>query len=312
MNAIERRIQDLYNYQPDPTAQADLAQFWETLLRRPAVGEIHAEAQDGVPGMRVKTLSYTGFDDTTLYADLIVPEQASAPLPCVIVFPGYTSGRGLPVQHAPWILAGMAVLAVDVRGQGGQTGNRLGSEHGMTRGWISEGILQRERSYYAALAVDARAAVHAAGMQPEVDASRIGVVGGSQGGGLALLTAAIAPEVKVVLADIPNMCHMDYGLLNTTGSLTELADFCRRFPEHLDTVLRNISYFDMLNLAERVSQPAMLSVGLKDTVCMPEQIFPVFGKLASQTKHLEIYPFAGHEVGPRQRQQGWTFVAEHL
>ncbi|MBC8080306.1 MAG: acetylxylan esterase [Gorillibacterium sp.] len=64
--------------------------------------------------------------------------------------------------------------------------------------------------------------------QPEIDPERIIVMGTSQGGGLALVTTALQPQVKVTVASIPNMCNMDHGLL-ITSSMTEASEYVSRF-----------------------------------------------------------------------------------
>src|SRR6185503_2424826 len=48
--------------------------------------------------------------------------------------------------------------------------------------------------------------------QPEVDPARLIVGGMSQGGGLALVTAALAPQVVACLADMPWLCDIDRAL----------------------------------------------------------------------------------------------------
>lgn len=58
-----------------------------------------------------------------------------------------------------WIVKGIAVFSVDVRGQCGETGNSLGSQHGIVKGWVTEGILDVDRCYYKTIAVDALRAV---------------------------------------------------------------------------------------------------------------------------------------------------------
>lgn len=315
MNAIERRIQELHDYKPDRTAEPDLDAFWEKTLAEVNGDDFQYERRERptlLNGAEAYDVTFTGFAGTTIHGLFVKPAHAGGPMPCLINYPGYTGFKPDPEQFAKWIAMGIAVFAVDARGQGGATGNTLGSSHGMVKGWITEGILDRDRCYYKALAFDNLRAVRWAFNQPDIDAERIGVTGGSQGGGSALLAAAFSPKLRLVAADIPNLCHMDYGVLHSTGSLTEIAEFCRRFSEHTETVLRNISYFDLLNLADRITIPALLSVGLKDTVCMPETIFPVYHAIASKEKNLEIYPFTGHAVEAEQVRKTERFVLKHF
>lgn len=316
MNAIHQRIEELKAQRPAKTGASDLDLFWDTMLDKYKAKPLEAKREEVATrfhGMKVLKVSYKGFDDTVIHGQLLLPTwKSDVPYPCVVIFPGYTAGKGAPEDYAPWLLMGIAVFAVDVRGQGGETGNQLGSSHGMITGWVTEGILDKEHSYYMAITIDAYKAIDWVAEQEDIDSNRIAVVGASQGGGLSLITAALHRQVSLVLADIPNMCRMDYGMMHGVGSLREIAEFCRKYPEHLERVLTNISYFDMLNLAERISVPLLMSVGLKDDICLPEQIFPVYDLISSSEKNLEIYPFTGHSVEAAQRKKGMAFIYDHF
>jgi cephalosporin-C deacetylase len=317
MNAIEKRIDELNRYCPDRTAPADLKEFWERTKAEAIETDFSSnkvEKTTYMADMKVYEVQYEGFGDTQIHGLFMLPKHASEekPRPCLVTFPGYTSDKGTPDDFARWIMMGIAVFSVDVRGQGGETGNRLGSSHGMTKGWVTEGLLDLEYSYYKAMAVDALRAVSWASKQPEIDTSRIGAMGASQGGGLALLVTALHEAVCMTVADVPSLCHIDYGVLHSTGTLSEVAEFCRKHPDQLSHVLNNLSHFDLLNLADRIHVPVLISVGLKDPVCTPEQIFPVFHSLASVDKKLEIYPFTAHTVEPAQKQKAIDFVYERF
>ncbi len=312
MNSIEKRLADLHQYRPDATAPDDLDAFWECTLRdaeqRP-MNDRRERTDSLSPYIEAYKVTYEGFDDTPIHGWYLLPSFAQrGKLPCVVLFHGYLGSKSYPEKHANWLLLGYAVFAVDVRGQGGETGNRLPQSFGMTKGWITQGLLDPETSYYRAITVDALKAVQWAAAQPEIDAGRIVVAGASQGGGLALLTAALSDIPSKAVADIPNMCHMDFGILNSTGSLTEAAEFVSRHPEHLERVLRTLSYFDMLNLAERIRKPVFVSVGLKDTICLPETIFAVYNRIASP-KQLQVYPFNGHYTSGDHFRKIASFLA---
>jgi len=313
LNAIEKRIEELYRFAPCSTPPEDHADFWNRTIEE-ALGSPFPSSRTAIDslmdGAAAYDVTYEGFAGTPIRGTLMLPAFKAGPYPCLLTFPGYTGGRGTADRYAHWLLMGVAVFAVDVRGQGGDTGNTLDSEFGMTRGWITQNILDPERSYYRAVAVDGLRAAEWMAEQPELDRSRLGVVGGSQGGGLALLVSAAHPSIGLTIADIPNMCNMDHGVLHSTGSLSEVADFGRRYPERLPEALRTLSYFDLLHMGERIEHPVLMSVGLKDTVCLPEQVFPMFQAIASVDKRLEIYPFTGHSVEAEQVRKGMKFVRD--
>jgi len=93
------------------------------------------------------------------------------------------SGASMVANAAPLIEAGFGVLLLDLRAHGGSDGERLTHGH-------------REVD-------DLRVAHdHVAG-RPDVGAGRIGMLGGSMGGSLAILAAAANPGVQAVVAESP-------------------------------------------------------------------------------------------------------------
>lgn len=314
MNAVTNRIDKLSLTQAPLTKQPDFDSFWKNALD---TCRSHPFQTERVlePTLLRHTDSYRvqfqGYDETPLYGWYLVPKRmdTSKKLPCIVIYHGYPGGKGFAENYARWLMMDVAVFAVDVRGQGGETGNLLQQTHGMTRGWYSQGILDRDNSYYKAVVLDAVRAIDWAAEQPEVDPSRIAVYGESQGGGLALSATALYGTVAATVAHIPNMCWMDYSVMHSTGTLSEVGQLASIFPDELDGILRTLSYFDVNNLAERIRNPVLLSVGLKDMVCWPETIFAAFNQLGSQHKEILTDPFAGHSVSGAFQHKGMTFVA---
>ncbi|NOU94661.1 alpha/beta fold hydrolase [Paenibacillus sp. LMG 31456] len=298
-NAIQKKIEDLKKLNPPLTAREDLSSYWEQTLSRFSSKPLN-DSREKILGPQAFVdayrVSYEGFDNTPIKGWYLLPKFVPQQnLPCVVIYHGYTGSSGYPEDYSQWLLMGIAVFAVDVRGQGGETGNLLPQAYGMTKGWMSQGILDKDTCYYKAITIDSIKAVDWVYAQPEIDTSRIAIVGNSQGGGLVLITAALSDKPALAIANIPNMCHMDHGLLNSTGSLTEAAAFVARYPDKLEPILETLSYFDILNLGERIRIPAMLSVGLKDTVCLPETVYAAYNRITSD-KVIHTYPFSGHEV----------------
>ncbi|MDH6674091.1 cephalosporin-C deacetylase [Paenibacillus sp. LBL] len=314
MDTIKLRKNELGSLRPEPTMNEQvLNRFWEEVLKnyddKPLQIVNHPE-DTPFPHMKVSKVTYHGYDDTPIHAWYITPASGISTkktMPCIVTFPGYSGDRGLPERYAHWVMLGYAVFAVDVRGQGGETGNLLSMDSGVVKGWVTQGITDMHRSYYMAIAMDAVRAVETASQQPGVDSDKIAVVGGSQGGGLALLAGALNAKVSAIVADIPNMCRMDYGILYSVSSLTEIAQYIKRFPEQLDHILAHLAHFDMLNLAPRIKAPVMVSVGWKDTVCMPETIYAAYNRIEAN-KEIRDYPFSGHEVNEYQKREAVLFL----
>ena len=301
MNFIEKKLAELHQYMPDQTAPEDLDSFWERTLHLASQKPLNDRREQVTclsPYITTYKVTYEGYDQTPIHGWYILPkfvDPGAGRLPCVVHYHGYHGSKSVPENYANWLMMGFAVLAMDVRGQGGETGNLLPQSYGMTKGWITQGLLAPEQSYYQAITVDALQALTWAKQQPEVDASHIVVAGASQGGGLALITSALSDIPCKVIADIPNMCHMDFGIFNSVGSLSEAASFVMTYPEHLQEVMRTLSYFDILNLTDRLTKPIFMSVGLKDPICQPETVFAVYNRITSP-KEMHVYPFNGHHT----------------
>jgi cephalosporin-C deacetylase len=316
MDALQLKIQALQQYNAASTAKADLFAFWEqTKLEsknNPLLGT-KTLVEDSLLNALTYKVTYCGFDDTPIHGWYLVPVYpVQNQYPCILCFHGYTGQKGLPEEYAQWLLMGFAVLAIDIRGQGGETGSHLKLSFGTTKGWITQGILDKDTCYYKAITVDCLRAIDWLLEQPEIDQKRIGIIGSSQGGGLALICSALSDKIAATVAHIPNMCHMDFGVINSTSSLTEIGPLLFQFPAYTEQVFSTLSYYDQLNLAHLIRTPLLVSVGLKDTVCLPETIFAVYNRIEPEHKSILIDPFAGHEVSRANNREGLLFMQKHL
>ena len=162
--------------------------------------------------------------------------------------------------------------------------------------------------------VDAWRAAAVLAALPEVDPTRIGVAGGSQGGALSLIAAALQPSlISCAVAGAPFLCCFpESTALSVSWPYREIADYLRDHPENEEAVWRTTAYFDVFNFAPRVQAPVLMHLGLADDVCPPETGYATFGALPGP-KELAVFPNAGHDagtywIGGRIEQ----FLASHL
>lgn len=316
MNYIEEKIQDLENYKPHLTlSPQEIDAFWDPLIaecKKKPLEIKKTKVKTPHPFVEVYDITYKSYDDTCIHGWYIVPGFIPAKgLPGILHIPGYAWGRGYPEQYFQWVLMGMAVLAIDVRGQGGETGNNLPQTSGMTKGWLTQGILDKETSYYKAISIDTYRALDCLLMQEEIDPNRVCVGGSSQGGGLTLMTLALHQGAAAGIADVPNMCHMDLGVFRSNSSLGEIADYVKRFPNTYEQVMETLAYFDIMNLGHRIKTPVILSAGLKDSVCLPETIYAAYHRIAGP-KEIHVYPFQGHGVSFQHSRKTIDFIRPYI
>ncbi len=279
-----------------PTAQPDMDAFWRAALCR--CGEVPLNVKlsaDSTPAIR--DLTFEGLDGTPIHVWLLLPPEAKEKkVPVVICCHGANRSRGKPEDFAHWLSAGCAVISPDFRLQRGATGSVTAFDGDGKSGWWTLNLNDLTNSYLYCVWTDFLRAVRLARETPEIDPARIAVEGHSQGGGMALGLAALDRSVSLCMADVPSSCWMEHRIETRSGGAAGIADYLEKFPERAETVRRNLSYFDNINLAPEITCPVLVSCGLKDTVCPPECTYAAYTKIRTE-KEMAVYPYAGHEGG---------------
>ncbi|RPI62568.1 MAG: alpha/beta fold hydrolase, partial [Planctomycetaceae bacterium] len=193
----------------------DFDAFWKKTLAQARSYDLAAKYQPvREPAYKlvdVYDVTFNGYDGQPIKGWFLEPAGNREALPCLVHFIGYGGGRSLPVEHMSVPCAGFACFVMDTRGQGsswspGNTPDPVGSGPAFP-GVMTRGIESPETYYYRRVFTDAARAVEAAGLHPHVDAKRIAVTGGSQGGGIAIAAAALSgAEVKLAMPDVPYLC----------------------------------------------------------------------------------------------------------
>jgi cephalosporin-C deacetylase len=196
-----------------------------------------------------------------------------------------------------WALQGYVVLSVDVRGQSGESSDPAHYPGGHVTGWMTMGILDPAEYFYRGVYVDCLRALELLAGRTEVDRARIGVMGGSQGGALTLAVAALSDRPSLAMPDEPYLCHFRRAVeIAERNPYLEISAYLKKYPHHEKQVWRTLSYFDNLNLCDRISCPLLMSVGLQDRTCPPSTIFAVHNHLTCGAKELRVYPYHDHEA----------------
>ncbi len=290
-------------YQPNLTRPDDFDSFWATTLAEARSFDLDPVFEPvWQRAIAVHDVTFSGYGGQRIKAWLAVPHGAVDRLPCVVEFPGYGGGRGLPHECLLYAAAGYAHLFVDIRGQGsgwraGDTpdlGNDGDPQH---PGFMTRGIQSPETYYDRRVITDAVRAVEAARAHPLVDESRVAVTGISQGGGLTLATAALAGDVVAAASDVPFLCDFRRGAeISLAGPYPEIVAYLKVHRGRTKQVFDTLSYFDGVHFAAMASAPALFSVALMDTTCPPSTVYAAYNAYRGP-KSIESYAFNGHEGG---------------
>lgn len=307
MPLFDLPLDQLQQYRPPRTEPADFDAFWARTLAETAQFPVDAHftpVDFGLTTVETYDVTYRGYHGQPIKGWLLLPRQRSGPLPCVVEYIGYGGGRGFPVDWLVWSSAGYAHFVMDTRGQGstwmrGDTPDIVdaGIVDPQYPGFLTRGILNADSYYYRRVFTDAVRAVEAAAAHPAVDATRLAVTGGSQGGGIALAVGGLSSLVSVVMTDVPFLCHYRRAT-EITAELPyqEIFGFLKIHRDQVERVFETLSYFDGVNFAARARARALFSVGLMDPICPPSTVYAAYNHYAGD-KEMRIWQYNTHEGG---------------
>lgn len=149
---------------------------------------------------------------------------------------------------------------------------------------------------YRAIYMDCVRAVDFLSSRPEVDKKHIGVEGGSQGGGLSLVTAGLCNDrISACAYFDPFPCDIRHSIETRIICRTELYNFIKYYNNCC-------SFFDAMNIqdlidtryfAPRIKCKVNFATSLFDDDCPPHQGFAAYN-LINSPKQYTIYPNDSH------------------
>jgi cephalosporin-C deacetylase len=280
--------------------------FWQqTLARltREPLEVVVEPLKDPLP-YRTFRVTLRGLDGVHFRALLALPVQESRakPLPAIVTVPGYGgTQQGVMLSEC---MRDYAILQVFPRSQG--ESEALWKIDGPDK--LTWHIAQPEGAYYQGAYADVVRAIDYLVSRDDIDPARIGLVGTSQGGGMALAVTAIDPRVKVVVAHVPFLCDFRTAARTSNSLVKSLLD---RASLNTEATLRTLDYFDPLQLAPDIRVPALISAGGKDEICPEATIRAVYDRIPG-IKSLMVYPELPHTSCAGFYEMTWPWLDVYL
>ncbi|WP_161964446.1 acetylxylan esterase [Mucilaginibacter endophyticus] len=136
-----------------------------------------------------------------------------------------------------------------------------------------------------------------------IDTSKIYVEGGSQGGALAVVTAALDKRVKVLTMQVPLFADIrdNYNISASYKEQVVPFKMFRRYKASRaeftwDKFFENFDYYDPQNFAPMVKCPVLMGIGLLDQFCPPRCSMSLYNHLGTTNKEWVSVPNSTHEV----------------
>ena len=299
------------DYQSKMRKPTDFEAFWQDVLRQveaiPLAPEMVPDPLRTSDDIEVFQVFYQSLDQVRIAAWYCRPNRRAERSPAILFLPGYQMDPPIPKE---WARKGYIALSVAPRG-------KLRSMRQFNPGYpnlLTHNIVDRHTYAYRGFYVDTWRGIDFLLSRPEVDPTRIGVTGTSQGGGLTICTAAMRPEIRAAAAGAPYLCgYLDAIELTHTYPYEEINDYLRQYPDSRPAVEETLAYFDGLNFADHITCPIIVNIGLQDNVCPPETGYALFHRIGATDKRLYAYDGHGHDAGRFQHSAIVDrFFAQHL
>ena len=157
-------------------------------------------------------------------------------------------------------------------------------------------IFSEDENSYRGIYMDCVRAVDFLWNREDVDKTKIGVMGGSQGGGLAIATAALCKDKISACAYFdPFPTDIEDFLELRTICKTEIKNFLNFYQNNYtwNQAIEVQKLINAENFADEISCPVFFISALLDDDCPSHVGFSVYNKIKSK-KEFKIYPNDGH------------------
>lgn len=162
----------------------------------------------------------------------------------------------------------------------------------------------RDKYYYKRIYVGTVRTVDFLETLPFVDTDRIAVTGGSQGGALSIVHAALDKRVKCLSAAYPALCEMAGYRNGRVGGWPGLRELTAQQAAVTE-------YYDVVNFARMLTQPIKLFIGYNDRVCCPTSTYAAYNVVSAQ-KELYVAQDCAHWQYPEHRVERHLWLSRML
>ena len=304
--------EQLKPYTKDP---ADFDSFWKANI------EEARKTPVGVSCKRVEEYSTDEFDcyllklktdkQHSIYGYLTKPKKEGR-YPVVLCPPG----AGIktikePMRNTFYARNGFIRLEMEIHGLNpemtAEQFKEITSAFDRENGYLTNGLDNRDNYYMKHVYVACVRAIDYLTSLPEWDGRNAFVQGGSQGGALALITAALDTRVTACVANHPALSDMAGYLDNRAGGYPH---FHRLNAMLTPEKVKTLEYYDVVNFARRITCPVFLTWGFNDNTCPPTTSYIVWNLITSPKDSL-ITPINEHWTTFETNYTQMLWLKEH-
>jgi cephalosporin-C deacetylase len=169
-------------------------------------------------------------------------------------------------------------------------------------GYPNYNMDNRDRYYYKRVYLGCVRANDFLVSLPQFDGTNLGVAGGSQGGALSIITAALDSRVKYLAAFYPALSDVTGYLKGRAGGWPHMFDKNNLPYNNTKEKQETVKYYDVVNFARMLKVPGFYSWGFNDETCPPTSMYASYNVIAAP-KELYLSLETGHWTYPDQREK---------
>lgn len=166
--------------------------------------------------------------------------------------------------------------------------------------WVM-GNENRNKSYFLKMYLGCYRAAQYLTERPDWDGKTLVMIGTSQGGMQALMTAGLHPKVTAVIACVPAGSDMTGPQVGRSPGWPQWYFHVRE--NDPTSVIQASRYFDIVNFASRIKCPVLTGIGLIDETCPAAGILAAMNQVKAP-KEIVLLPHSDH-MGMNNSQQAF-------
>ncbi|TDB68246.1 acetylxylan esterase [Arundinibacter roseus] len=289
--------------QPTVADPADFDQFWSDakagLAKIPMDARMTLLPERCTETVNVYHVNLQNHQNSRLYGILSMPKKAGK-YPALLHVPG----AGVRPYFGDIANAEKGVITLQIGIHGVPVTMDLSVYNDLRAGalenYMNYNLDNKDKYYYKRVYLGCLRANDFLVSLPEFDGTNLAVTGGSQGGALSIVTAALDSRVKWLGAFYPALSDMTGYLSNRAGGWPHYFSANSRAVNEKKEKLETVGYYDVVNFARRVKIPGQYSWGFNDETCPPTSMYAAYNVISSK-KDLFLAHDTGHWTYPEQR-----------
>ena len=279
--------------QPTVKMPEDFMKFWSKTLKETAKNELSPEVtqlpQYSTDKVEVFLVKLTvGKNGRNMYGYLTKP-KGGGKHPVLFCPPGAGSSKISPTTY--YSERGFVYMNINIHS--GCNPELSDADYAEARkvadNYNRRGIGSRDDFYYREVYAGCSRCIDFLCTLPEWDGRNVGVTGGSQGGALSIVTAALNNKVTFCSPFYPALCDLTGFLHNRAGGWPK---YFQKGAEKAGAE-QTLPYYDVVNFARTLKCPVFFSFGYNDDTCPPTSTYATYNVITAPKK-LAVTTTSGH------------------